>query len=105
MALRNFFHKGNKNIIKVLSLGLGLAVGIVLISKVYYETSFENFYPDNDRIYIIASTIERGSEGKKDNEEFNQVSGAIAPGFQNYVPGIENATRITWHSRNLGIVL
>lgn len=96
LALRNFFHKGNKNIIKVLSLGLGLAVGIVLISKVYYETSFENFYPDNDRIYIIASTIERGSEGKKDNEEFNQVSGAIAPGFQNYVPGIENATRITW---------
>lgn len=96
LAVRNFFHKGNKNVIKVLSLGLGLAVGIVLISKVYFETSFENFYPDNDRIYVIASTIERGAEGKKDQKEFNQVSGAIAPGFQNYVPGIESATRITW---------
>jgi putative ABC transport system permease protein len=96
LAIRNFFHRGNKNIIKVLSLGLGLAVGIILISKVFFESSYENFYPDNDRIYIIASTIERGEEGKKDEGEFNQVSGAIALGFQDYVPGIEFATRITW---------
>ena len=35
----------NDILIKVLSLGVGLAVGIVLIAKVFFELSYDSFYP------------------------------------------------------------
>lgn len=44
--------KGN-NVIKITSLTLGLVVGLVLFSKVAFELSFDNFYPDKDRIYQL----------------------------------------------------
>ena len=40
-------------LIKVLSLGIGLAVGIVLIAKVFFELSYDSFYKDIDRVYCI----------------------------------------------------
>ncbi len=41
------------NLIKILSLGIGLAIGIVLIAKVCFELSYDSFYKDVERIYII----------------------------------------------------
>ena len=35
-------------LIKVLSLGVGLAVGVVLIAKVFFELSYDSFYKDID---------------------------------------------------------
>ncbi|MBQ6729208.1 MAG: FtsX-like permease family protein [Bacteroidales bacterium] len=78
-------------LIKILSLGIGLAIGIVLIAKVCFELSYDSFYKDVDRIYIIQTGIERQGESKN----FGQVSGAVAPGFKAEVPGVEEATRIT----------
>ena len=46
IALRSLFKKGRSNGIKILSLGVGLAMGLVLISKVCFERSFDKFYPD-----------------------------------------------------------
>ena len=40
-------------LIKILSLGIGLAIGIVLIAKVCFELSYDSFYKDVDRIYQI----------------------------------------------------
>ena len=40
IALRSLFKKGRSNGIKILSLGVGLAMGLVLISKVCFERSF-----------------------------------------------------------------
>ena len=37
IALRSLFKKGRSNGIKILSLGVGLAMGLVLISKVCFE--------------------------------------------------------------------
>ena len=46
--------KRNSDIlIKVLSLGVGLAVGIVLIAKVFFELSYDSFYKDIDRVHSI----------------------------------------------------
>ena len=41
IALRSLFKKGRSNGIKILSLGVGLAMGLVLISKVCFERSFD----------------------------------------------------------------
>ena len=33
-----------KNIVKVLSLAMGLAIGVVLIAKVCYELQYDSYY-------------------------------------------------------------
>ena len=80
------------NIIQILSLALGLAIGVVLIAKVCFELQYDKFYDDRDRVYSIMTGYQRQNE---DPLEANQISGAVAPGFRECVPGVEVATRIT----------
>ena len=76
----------------MLSLGVGLAVGIVLIAKVFFELSFDSFYKDIDRVYTINTWYSHQGEEK----DFGQVSGAVAVGFMEEVPGVEAGTRTTF---------
>jgi len=81
----------NDTLIKVLSLGIGLAVGIVLVAKVFFELSFDSFYKDIDRTYQIMTWYsQQGQESDHD-----QVSGAVAVGFMTDIAGVEYGTRIT----------
>ena len=84
--------KRNDFWIKVLSLGVGLAVAIVLIAKVFFELSYDSFYKDVDRVY----TIRTGYSQQGETHDYGQVSGATAPGFKAEVPGVESATRTTY---------
>ncbi len=93
LILRSLFKKKENNVIKILSLGAGLAVGLIIISKVFFELSYDNFYPDSDRIYQIQSYAIVGNE---EPNEFGQVSGAIAPGMKAEIPEVEVATRLTY---------
>ena len=81
-------------IIKILSLSLGLTIGIILIGKIFYELSYDTAYPDYDRIYRIITNCDRG-EGP---DEFDQISGGVTPGFKTEIPGVEAATRLTWYT-------
>lgn len=92
IALRSLFKKGRSNGIKILSLGVGLAMGLVLISKVCFERSFDKFYPDSDRIYRLHENIIRDGEYKS----YGQVSGGVATAMQVEIPEIEKATRLTY---------
>ncbi|MBQ9883981.1 MAG: ABC transporter permease [Bacteroidaceae bacterium] len=78
--------------IKVFSLGIGMAIAIVLIAKVFFELSYDSFYKDVERIYTIRTGIVQQGETK----DYGQVSGAVAPGFKAEVPGVETATRTTF---------
>ena len=92
IALRSLFKKGRSNGIKILSLGVGLAMGLVLISKVCFERSFDKFYPDSDRIYRLHENIIRDGEYKS----YGQVSGGVATAMQVEKPEGEKATRLTY---------
>ena len=89
-------NKLTDNLIKILSLGIGLAIGIVLIAKACFELSYDSFYKDVDRIYCIKTNYEQQGE----THDYPQVSGAVAPGFKDEVPGVEEATRITFYFSN-----
>lgn len=78
-------------VIKVLSLGVGMAIAVILIAKVCFELSYDNVYKDIDRIYKIRT----GAVMQGEDKDFGQVSGAIAPGFKAEVPGVLEATRFT----------
>ena len=79
-------------LIKVLSLGIGLAVGIVLIAKVFFELSYDSFYKDIDRVYTIRTWYSQHG----DEHDYGQVSGAVSVGFMEEVPGVEAGTRTTY---------
>lgn len=84
--------KNSDILIKVLSLGIGLAVGIVLIAKVFFELSYDSFYKDIDRVYTIRTWYSQHG----DELDYGQVSGAVAVGFMEEVPGVEQGTRTTF---------
>ena len=84
--------KLKETIIKALSLGTGVAIGLILIAKVCYEMSFDTCYRDADQIYKIRTLYNQQGE----ESEYDNVSGAVAPGFKEHVPGIETATRWTF---------
>ena len=56
--------KNSDILIKVLSLGVGLAVGIVLIAKVFFELSYDSFYKDIDRVYTINTWYSHQGEAR-----------------------------------------
>ncbi len=84
--------KNSDILIKVLSLGIGMAVGIVLIAKVFFELSYDSFYKDIDRVYTIRTWYSQ----QGDELDYGQVSGAVAVGFMEEVPGVEAGTRTTY---------
>ena len=84
--------KIKETIIKALSLGTGVAIGLILIAKVCYEMSYDTCYADYDQIYQIRTMYTQHGEDR----DFPQISGAIAPGFKEHVPGVEVATRWTF---------
>ena len=84
--------KNSDILIKVLSLGIGLAVGIVLIAKVFFELSYDSFYKDIDRVYCIRTWYSQHG----DEQDYGQVSGGVAVGFMEEVPGVEVGTRTTF---------
>jgi putative ABC transport system permease protein len=81
--------KGKQDsVIKIVSLGCGLAIGLVLLAKVSFEYTYDTFYPDSERIYQV---MER-STGR-----FAHETGRIPGGFAYYmgvdIPEVEAATR------------
>ena len=88
--------KLKETIIKALSLGTGVAIGLILIAKVCYEMSHDKCYTDYGQIYKIRTLYTQQGE----EHDYGQVPGAVAPGFKQYVPGVKTATRTTfiWNS-------
>lgn len=80
---------------KIISLSIGLAVGLVLIAKVYFEQSYDICYPDNNRIFRLHESITQSGEEK----DYGQVSGAVAVGMKREIPEVEVATRLTYVGR------
>lgn len=91
IAIRSLFKKGRHNMMKIVSLGVGLAVGLVLIAKVYFEQSYDNFYPDGDRIYQLWTQVDRDNELK----DWPQTSGGTVGVMKDEIPELETVTRFT----------
>lgn len=92
IVFRSFFKKGKNQIIKIISLSVGLALGLVLIAKVYFEQSYNNFFPDKERIYLVVANYSTNDGFKA----YEQTPGGVAIGMKAEIPEIEVATRYTW---------
>lgn len=94
LASRKLFRKGEHTATRIISLATGLAFGLLLLSEVFYYYSFESFYPDANRLYLV-NTVAKLDKSSEKLTTYPQVSGAIGPGMKAEVPGIEAATRMT----------
>ncbi|MGE0077351.1 MAG: ABC transporter permease [Bacteroidales bacterium] len=93
IAFRKLFGKGEHTLTRMVSLAFGLAFGILLLSEVLYYYSFDSFYPDANRIYVVHENFKMDKASDK-LESYAYVSGAVAPGLKAEVPGVEAATRL-----------
>lgn len=90
-VFRSLFKKGRHNEIKILALGVGLALGLVLISKVCFQLSYDDFYPDSERIYQIQENIALGDQRV---ENWPGSSGAVAPAIKAEIAAVEATARV-----------
>lgn len=89
--MRFFTSDIRRNITKIVCLTVGLAMGFILIAKVYFEQTYDTFFPDSDRIYRITESFVQNGEYK----EYLFTPGAFAPGLKRYAPQVAAATRYT----------
>ena len=75
IAIRSLFKRGRHNVTKIVSLSIGLAIGLVLIAKIYFEQSYDSFYPNADRIYRLTGYTSNENESKVSES----VSAIVAP--------------------------
>ena len=85
--------KLNIGIFKVLSLAVGLAVGLVLIAKISFESSYDKFYPEYENIYCIQQEYTKAYEG---SDTYGQTPGAVAYYMGQEIPQVKYATRATF---------
>ena len=52
-VIQTLLHGRNANVIKIVSLGLGLMMSILLFSRVAYENSFDTCFKDNQNLYQL----------------------------------------------------
>src|SRR5512136_402931 len=93
IAYRKLFRKGEHSLTRIISLTTGLAFGLLLISEVFYFYSYDSFYPDARRIYVVCENFKTDKSSDRIVSN-NRVSGAIAPTLKIEVPGVESASRM-----------
>lgn len=100
-AIKALPAKGRRNGIKIISLGLGLAVSLVLLTKVCFEQTYDSCFEGADRIcYVTESATINGSE-----QSHEKTPGGIALRMKEYFPCIEEASRWTPLTSDTKVIL
>lgn len=91
-AIKNLPRRGQHNLAKIVCLGFGLAVSAVLIGEVYFEQTFDTWFPGHERTYAINEDVVQNGQ----YNEWSSTSGAVAPGIKAISPQVEAATRYSF---------
>ena len=93
-VIRTLLRGRGSNIIKVISLGLGLTMSILLFSRVAFEQSYDTCYKDYDDLYQIYSIFSaEGEQFEPQKQNCGPVAGAI---LENFPIEVEAATSIAY---------
>jgi len=88
-ALRYLLRNSGKSLPGIISLTMGLALGVLLLSYVNWRFNFDRFLPDNDRIYKLFINTKAS-----DGEISQYVHGPLAQSLMNDCPSVEYAARM-----------
>ncbi len=85
-------YRGQGTLIKVISLVIGLTVGLVLIAKVQLEMNYDRCIVDKEHVYELQETFLRKDEAR---QQYGATPGGVAPVLAREIPEIQCATRYT----------
>lgn len=91
-VIQALIHGCGANIIKVVSLGLGLTMSILLFSRVVYEQSFDTCFKDHDKLYQLWNIWTVNGEPFPPSEF---IIGAAAGGILDAMPEIVESAAST----------
>ena len=91
-VIRTLLRGRGSNLIKIISLGLGLTMSILLFARVAFEQSFDKCYKDYDNLYQVFSIFTvNGEKSEPQDMNYGPVAGAI---LDNFPEEVEAATSI-----------
>ncbi len=101
LAFRSLFKKGQHNVLKIVSLAIGLAMGLLLLAKVFFLNSYDRFYPGYKEIYRVKTSFAIG----ENFTEAGVTSGAVVPTAVEEIPGVEAGARISfWYPETSSVL-
>ena len=63
-AFKNLPRRGQHNFVKILCLALGLAISSVIIAEIYFEQTYDTYFPGWERTYQISEVGTMGSDAE-----------------------------------------
>ncbi|MBI9054594.1 MAG: ABC transporter permease [Bacteroidales bacterium] len=90
LAGRNFFKNGAYSIVNIFGLSVGLAAFILLILFVRFESSYDTFHKDYERIYRVEQMIKTVD----DYTSWNHVPAPLSAELEKRYPEVEKAITI-----------
>src|SRR5690348_6730663 len=91
-ALRNLVRNSTYAAINILGLALGFAATILIALFVRNEYTYDRFYPDHDRIYLVTETVTPPGEAPL---HIAVTAANIGPEMKLDFPEVETVTRLS----------
>lgn len=89
-VIRTLLRGRSSNVVKVISLGLGLTMSILLFARVAFEQSFDKCFKDYENLYQVFSIFTmNGEQLEPQDQNCGPVAGAI---LENFPKEVEAAT-------------
>lgn len=63
-SFRTLLRERSSNVIRIISLSLGLTIGILLFSQIAFELSYERCYPESERLAMVRCLITNLATGE-----------------------------------------
>lgn len=102
-TLKTLVRARSGNLVKLISLTLGLLVGILLFSQIVYELSYDTFYKDHERLVMFGTrdVSAEGVAGRWEWDTYRPAAAALAEALPDLV---ECATPVFfWYQPDLYI--
>lgn len=88
-VIQTLLHGRSSNIIKVISLGLGLTMSILLFSRIAYEQSFDTCFKEPDKLYQLWSEFKmNGNVLDPQQQNVGSLSGGVLEALSEEVEGV-----------------
>ena len=81
-AIQSTLHGRGSNVTKIISLSLGLTIGVLLFSQIAFELNYEKCYPEADRLVLVRGGGENVKTGEKGEGYDDSLFAPMAEAFR-----------------------
>lgn len=87
-TLQTLIRGKGSNLIKIISLGLGLAVSILIFSRQAFELNYDTCYKDHERLCLVKTVWYYNNEYHPSHITLGPVAGTIAENLPDEVESV-----------------